>query len=72
MGLVCESPQRYPVEMRPDVRRIQMARFPYTILYRDVQALFKYWRLLIIAGVHNIGWEGSNYALKPSPKSGAA
>jgi len=24
------------------------------------QKLFKYWQLLIIVGVHNIGWVGSN------------
>ncbi len=36
MEEVCESPQRYPVEKEPDVRRIRMARFPYTVLYRDV------------------------------------
>ncbi|WP_419635032.1 type II toxin-antitoxin system RelE/ParE family toxin [Thiolapillus sp.] len=39
MGLVCESPQRYAVEMIPDVRRIRMSRFPYTILYRDVSGI---------------------------------
>ena len=27
------------------------------------QELFKYWQLLIIVGVHSIGWEGSNTAL---------
>jgi len=36
LGHVCESPQRYPIERKPDVRCIQMQRFPYTVLYRDV------------------------------------
>jgi len=36
MRMVLESPQRYPVARKPDVRRIQMTRFPYTVLYRDV------------------------------------
>lgn len=35
-GQVCESPQRYPIERKPDVRRIRMKRFPYTVLYREV------------------------------------
>ncbi len=35
MGEVCESPQRYPIERKPDVRRIRMDRFPYTVLYRE-------------------------------------
>lgn len=33
---VCESPHRYPVEMKPDLQRVQMKRFPYSVLYRDV------------------------------------
>jgi len=36
------------------------------------QVLFKYWRLLIIVGVHNIGWEGSNTALHPTTHRYAA
>jgi plasmid stabilization system protein ParE len=35
MGIVCESPHRYPVEMRPAVRRIGMKKFPFTVLYRE-------------------------------------
>jgi hypothetical protein len=30
------------------------------------RALFKCWQLLIIVGVHNIGWEGSNTSLHPT------
>jgi len=43
---VCESPQRYPVEQQPDIRRIRMKRFPYTLLYREVSGLVQ---LLAIA-----------------------
>lgn len=31
-----ESPQRYPLEREPDVRRIRLKRFPYAVLYREV------------------------------------
>jgi plasmid stabilization system protein ParE len=34
MDEICEAPHRSPVERRPDVRRKQMKRFPYTVLYR--------------------------------------
>jgi len=36
LGQVCGSPRRYPIEREPDVRRIRMKRFPYTVLYREV------------------------------------
>jgi len=35
MGIVCDSPHRYPVERQPDVRRIGMKKFPFTVLYRE-------------------------------------
>lgn len=35
MAMVCESPQRYPIEKKPDIRRIRMKRFPFSILYRE-------------------------------------
>lgn len=35
MSAICEAPQRNPVERRPDVRRMRMKRFPFTILYRE-------------------------------------
>ncbi|WP_456406693.1 type II toxin-antitoxin system RelE/ParE family toxin [Thiolapillus sp.] len=41
MEMVCESPQRYPVEMDPDVRSIRMSQFPYTVLYRDVSGVIQ-------------------------------
>lgn len=34
--LICESPRRYPIEKEPDVRRIGMKRFPYSVLFREV------------------------------------
>lgn len=35
MKRVCEGPQRYPIEREPDIRRIRMNRFPFTVLYRE-------------------------------------
>ncbi len=35
INIVCETPHRYPVEMKPDVRRIKMKKFPFTILFRE-------------------------------------
>jgi plasmid stabilization system protein ParE len=35
MAYACQAPQRYSVEMQPNVRRIQMKRFPFTILFRE-------------------------------------
>ena len=35
MELICEAPQRNPVENRPDLRRMRMKKFPYTVLYRE-------------------------------------
>ncbi len=33
--IVCEAPHRYPIEKKPDIRRIRMRKFPFTVLYRD-------------------------------------
>lgn len=35
MSAVCISPLRYPVAREPDVRRIRMKKFPFTVLFRD-------------------------------------
>lgn len=35
LARACKSPQRYPIEIDPDVRRIRMDRFPYAVLYRE-------------------------------------
>ena len=32
---VCEAPRRYPIERRPDIRRIRLPRFPFTVLFRE-------------------------------------
>ena len=37
MAWVCESPNRYPIEGQPDIRRIKLLRFPFTILFRESQ-----------------------------------
>jgi len=33
---VCSSPQRYPIVIEHDIRAINMNRFPYTVLFREV------------------------------------
>ncbi len=35
MTYICEAPNRYPVELKPDIRRKVMKKFPFTILYRE-------------------------------------
>ena len=35
MKIVCKAPHRYPVEKEPDIRRIRMKIFPFTVLYRE-------------------------------------
>ncbi len=32
---VCETPSRYPIEHRPDIRRIRLRRFPFTVFFRE-------------------------------------
>lgn len=32
---VCEAPSRYPIEHRPDIRRIRLQRFPFTVFFRE-------------------------------------
>jgi hypothetical protein len=34
MGIVTRSPGLYPIEMKPDIRRVAMKRFPFSIIYR--------------------------------------
>jgi len=40
---ICNAPHRYPIETQPDIRRIRMKKFPFTILFRktsdDIQVL---------------------------------
>lgn len=48
MGYVCDAPHRYPIEKRPDVRRIRMKRFPFTILFRETSGTVQ-----VLAVAHN-------------------
>ena len=32
---VCEAPTRYSIERKPDIRRVGLSRFPFTILFRE-------------------------------------
>lgn len=36
MTTVCAAPHRYPIEKQPDIRRIRLKRFPYTLLFREL------------------------------------
>ncbi|PKB68188.1 MAG: hypothetical protein BZY81_02430 [SAR202 cluster bacterium Io17-Chloro-G4] len=35
LEVICETPNRYPIEREPDIRRARMRRFPFTILFRE-------------------------------------
>ena len=35
LELVCEAPTRYPIELNPDIRRVILRRFPFTVLFRE-------------------------------------
>lgn len=35
LDMACESPNRYPIEGEPEIRRIKLIRFPYTVLFRE-------------------------------------
>ena len=37
LELVCEAPTRYPIELNPDIRRVILRRFPFTVLFRESQ-----------------------------------
>ncbi len=32
MKIVCDAPQRYPIEKKPDIRRFLMKKFPFTVV----------------------------------------
>ena len=48
IGAACEAPDRYPIKKQPDVRRIRMKRFPYTILFREASGSVQ-----VLAVAHN-------------------
>jgi toxin ParE1/3/4 len=48
IGAACEAPRRYPIEKQPDIRRIRMKRFPFTILFRETSGSVQ-----VLAVAHN-------------------
>jgi toxin ParE1/3/4 len=32
---VCAAPSRYPIQRKPDIRKIPLKRFPFTVLVRE-------------------------------------
>ena len=48
MSEVCEAPHRYPIEKKPDVRRIRMKRFPFALLFRESSGTVQ-----VLAVAHN-------------------
>ena len=34
---VCGDPERYPIDREPDIRRAYLRRFPFTILFREME-----------------------------------
>ena len=34
---VCASPHRYRIDLHPDIRRVRMERFPFTIFHRETK-----------------------------------
>lgn len=48
MNAVCKSPHRYSVEKQPDIRRIRMTKFLYTILFRESSG-----NVQVLAVAHN-------------------
>lgn len=47
MQTVVKHAHRYPVEMEPGIRRVKMRRFPYTILFREIDSA-----VLVLAVAH--------------------
>jgi hypothetical protein len=41
LQIVCKSPHRYPIEKQPNIHRVQMRRFPFTIFYREVSGFIQ-------------------------------
>ena len=39
MVRVCKHPDRYRIEIKPDIRRVRLARFPYSVIYRSADNL---------------------------------
>ncbi|MBX3177105.1 MAG: type II toxin-antitoxin system RelE/ParE family toxin [Candidatus Hydrogenedentes bacterium] len=47
MEIVTRSPDLYPIEIEPDIRRVAMKRFPFSIIYRRTAS-----RLQVLAVAH--------------------
>ena len=45
---VCASPHRYRIDRHPDIRRVRMERFPFTIFYRETKG-----RIEVLAVAHH-------------------
>jgi toxin ParE1/3/4 len=48
MERVCRDPKQFRVECEPDLRRIALRGFPFTIIYRDVDG-----RIQVLAVAHH-------------------
>lgn len=47
-NLVCESPKQWKIELKPDIRRAPLHRFPFSIIYREKQSIIQ-----VLAVAHN-------------------
>ncbi len=45
---ICDNPHRYPIELKPDIQRRRMEKFPFTVLFRSVSGSIQ-----ILAVAHN-------------------
>jgi toxin ParE1/3/4 len=41
MNNICGFPSRFPVERKPDICRSKMAKFPFTILFRESSGMIQ-------------------------------
>lgn len=58
---VCENPHRYRIERVPDIRRVRMRRFPFTLFcIGRHKGELKYSPWLIAVDAQRIGLRGSN------------
>jgi hypothetical protein len=48
MSTICEAPHRYAIAKNPDVRRVRMKRFPFTVLFRESSGTVQ-----VLAVAHN-------------------
>ena len=37
-NLICESPKQMKIEKSPDIRRVLLRRFPFSIIYREKES----------------------------------